>query len=106
MVQLIGEPQLDKRRRHRRGASVEPQLSPGGASDPRYRPDHDQHPRPEDNHLVLPRAIGMREVRDYATPANKGSRTHVMGDGGPAAELHAAVEPNIPVAELGAGGVH
>jgi glyoxalase family protein len=29
-----------------------------------------------------------------------------MGDGGPAAELHAAVEPNIPVAELGAGGVH
>src|SRR4051812_37421711 len=25
MVQLIGEPQLDKRRRHRRGASVEPQ---------------------------------------------------------------------------------
>jgi len=29
-----------------------------------------------------------------------------MGDGGAAAELHAAVEPNIPVAELGAGGVH
>src|SRR5215216_4215038 len=29
--------------------------------------------------LVLPRAIGMREVRDYATPANKGSRTHVYG---------------------------
>ena len=29
-----------------------------------------------------------------------------MEDGGPAAELHAAVEPNIPVAELGAGGVH
>src|SRR5215211_9290155 len=27
-----------------------------------------------------------------------------MGDGGAAAELHAAVEPNIPVAELGAGG--
>ena len=58
--------------------------------------------------LVLTRALGMREVRHYETPANEGSRTHVyeMGDGGAAAELHVALEPNIPVAEPGAGGVH
>ena len=29
-----------------------------------------------------------------------------MGAGGPAAELHVAEEPNLPVAEPGAGGVH
>ena len=50
----------------------------------------------------------MREVRDYAAPGNEGARTHVyaMGAGGPAAELHVAVEPNLPSAEPGAGGVH
>jgi glyoxalase family protein len=58
--------------------------------------------------LVLTRALGMREVREYATAANEGTRTHVyeMGKGGPAAELHVAVEPNLPVVEPGAGGVH
>jgi glyoxalase family protein len=57
---------------------------------------------------VLTRALGMREVRDYAPPGNEGSRTYVyeMGEGGPAAELHVAVEPNHPVVEPGAGGVH
>jgi glyoxalase family protein len=29
-----------------------------------------------------------------------------MGAGGPAAELHVAVEPNLPPARTGAGGVH
>jgi glyoxalase family protein len=58
--------------------------------------------------VVLTRALGMREVRDYAPPGNEGSRTYVyeMGEGGPAAELHVAVEPNLPVVEPGAGGVH
>ena len=58
--------------------------------------------------VVLTRVLGMREVRDYATPGNEGSRTYVyeMGEGGPAAELHVAVEPNLPVVEPGAGGVH
>src|SRR4051812_30977819 len=34
--------------------------------------------------LVLTRVLGMREVRDYPTPSNEGSRTHVyeMGEGG------------------------
>jgi glyoxalase family protein len=29
-----------------------------------------------------------------------------MGPGGPAAELHVAVEPDLPPAQAGAGGVH
>jgi glyoxalase family protein len=57
---------------------------------------------------VLTAVLGMRAVRDYATPGNEGTRTHVyeMGEGGPAAELHVAVEPNLPAVEPGAGGVH
>ncbi len=58
--------------------------------------------------LVLTRVLGMSHVRDYATPGNEGSRTYVyhMGAGGPAAELHVAEEPNLPIAEPGAGSVH
>ena len=50
----------------------------------------------------------MRRVREYALPGNGGSPVHVyeMGAGGPAAELHVAVEPGLPPAEQGAGGVH
>jgi len=57
---------------------------------------------------VLIRLMGMRAVRDYATPGNGSTRTHVyeMGAGGAAAELHVAVEPNLPAARPGAGGVH
>src|SRR4051794_20295283 len=42
--------------------------------------------------LVLTRALGMGEVREYAPAANEGPRPHVyeMGKGGPAAELHVA----------------
>ena len=29
-----------------------------------------------------------------------------MGEGGPHAELHVAVQPDLPVAQAGAGGVH
>jgi glyoxalase family protein len=58
--------------------------------------------------FVVTRALGMRQVREYATPRNAGSRTYVydMGNGGPATELHVAVEPNLPASEPGAGGVH
>jgi glyoxalase family protein len=58
--------------------------------------------------LVLTRVLGMRQVREYATPGNEGTRTYVyeMGEGGAAAELHVAAEPNLPVVEPGAGGVH
>ena len=57
---------------------------------------------------VLTKVLGMTRVRDYATPGNEGARTYAyqMGPGGAAAELHVAVEPNLPIAQQGAGGVH
>src|SRR5690606_23428640 len=50
----------------------------------------------------------MTAVRDYAAAADGGTRVHVyqMGQGGPAAELHIAVEPHLPPARQGRGGVH
>lgn len=62
--------------------------------------------RPTD--LVLQRALGMRPVREYQHPENTGHTVHVyeMGPGGPAAELHVAVQPGMPAARQGAGGVH
>ncbi|TDR94715.1 ring-cleaving dioxygenase [Enterovirga rhinocerotis] len=65
-------------------------------------------PSLEGTDLVLTRVMGMRSVRDYPTPGNEGSTTQVyeMGAGGAAAELHVAVEPGLPVAMPGAGGVH
>jgi len=58
--------------------------------------------------LMLTQVMNMREARAYQTPGRPGSTTHVfeMGDGGPAAELHVAVEPGLPPARQGAGGVH
>jgi glyoxalase family protein len=57
---------------------------------------------------VLIQLMGMRRVRDYATRDNLGSQTYVyeMGEGGPSAELHVAVEPGLPRAGQGAGSVH
>ena len=65
-------------------------------------------PKIEPTDLVLTKVMGMTRTRDYATPGNEESQTYVyeMGAGGAAAELHVAVEPNLPAAEPGAGGVH
>jgi glyoxalase family protein len=65
-------------------------------------------PTLERTDLVLTRVMGMRAVRDYPAPRQNGARTHVyeMGAGGAAAELHVAVEPDLPAAESGAGGAH
>jgi glyoxalase family protein len=54
------------------------------------------------------RKVGMRPVRDYAHPTEPKHRVHVyeMGPGGPAAELHVAVQPGAPPTQPGAGGVH
>ncbi|UFN47539.1 ring-cleaving dioxygenase [Roseomonas sp. OT10] len=62
-------------------------------------------PRLEPTALVLDRLLGMREERRY--PGAQGE-VHVfaMGEGGPAAELHVAVEPSLPTATQGAGAVH
>ena len=58
--------------------------------------------------LVLTRVMEMRPVREYTLADAPGRKVHVyeMGPGGPAAELHVAVEPNLPAAQAGAGGVH
>ncbi|TKW66083.1 MAG: ring-cleaving dioxygenase [Paracoccus denitrificans] len=56
---------------------------------------------------LLTQVMNMRKVRDYPSPDGSG-QVHVfeMGDGGAAAELHVAVQPDLPVARQGAGGVH
>jgi glyoxalase family protein len=58
--------------------------------------------------VLLTRVFNMRLVRDYPHPDNPGTRVHVfeMGSGGPHAELHVAVQPDLPVTRQGAGGVH
>ncbi len=56
---------------------------------------------------ILTTVMNMREVRTY--PAReKAGEVHVfeMGPGGAAAELHVTVEPDLPNARQGAGGVH
>jgi glyoxalase family protein len=65
-------------------------------------------PEISDTDLLLTEGIFMRRVREYADPIHGESRVHVyeMGDGGPHAELHVAVQPHLPVARQGAGGVH
>lgn len=57
---------------------------------------------------VLRNALAMRPVREYPHPENPAHTVHVyeMGPGGAAAELHVAVQPGLPVARQGAGGVH
>lgn len=57
--------------------------------------------------VVLTHVMNMRRTRDYPSPDGAG-QVHVfeMGEGGPAAELHVAVQPGLPVARQGAGAVH
>ncbi|MBW8780918.1 MAG: ring-cleaving dioxygenase [Verrucomicrobia bacterium] len=57
---------------------------------------------------VLTGLMAMRHVRHYARSAKDQTSVHVyeMGEGGPAAELHVAVEPGLPKARPGAGSVH
>ncbi len=57
---------------------------------------------------VLTEVMNMRKVRDFPYPERPHDTVHVfaMGDGGPAAELHVAVQPDLPPARQGAGGVH
>jgi glyoxalase family protein len=57
--------------------------------------------------IVLTHVMNMIESRTYASPDGVGE-VHVfsMGEGGPAAELHVAVQPGLPTARQGAGAVH
>ena len=58
--------------------------------------------------LVVRRVLNMEQVREYRTPDTADSRTVVyqMGQGGAAAELHVAVQPDLQPAGQGAGAVH
>ena len=62
--------------------------------------------------LVLTQVMNARKVKEYSARGSDGRDhsypVHVfeMGEGGPAAELHVAVEPDLPPARTGAGGVH
>jgi len=57
---------------------------------------------------ILTRVMGMRHTREYRSDLDSPHVVHVysMHGDGPHAELHVAVEPNLPFARLGAGGVH
>ena len=62
--------------------------------------------RPTERLLTGP--FGMREARTCDHPHDPGTKVHVfeMGEGGPRAELHVAVQPDLQGARQGAGGVH
>ncbi|MDQ0321437.1 glyoxalase family protein [Pararhizobium capsulatum DSM 1112] len=57
--------------------------------------------------LILSHVMNMVEDRRYPSPDGEGT-VHVfrMGEGGPAAELHVAVQPRLSPARQGAGAVH
>jgi glyoxalase family protein len=65
-------------------------------------------PRLEPTDATLRKVLSMRPVREYRHPANASETVHVyeMGPGGTHAELHVAVQPDLPVTQPGAGGVH
>jgi glyoxalase family protein len=69
-------------------------------------------PELESTEAILTKLMEMRRVREYQAAATDGSAgtstVHVyeMGEGGPSAELHVAVEPGLRPASQGAGGVH
>lgn len=58
--------------------------------------------------VVLQKVMNLRPVREYADPESPAHMVHVyeMGAGGPQAELHVAVRPDLAPAQSGAGGVH
>jgi glyoxalase family protein len=62
----------------------------------------------EPTNAVLTRVTEMDHRREYKEVGDRSHTVHVYGmkGSGPHAELHVAVEPDIPRARLGAGGVH
>ncbi|MGH6926641.1 MAG: ring-cleaving dioxygenase [Propylenella sp.] len=57
---------------------------------------------------ILTALMNMRPVRTYPHPESALDMVHVyeMGEGGAGAELHVGVQPDLPPARQGAGGVH
>ena len=62
-------------------------------------------PKLEPTDEVLREVMNLRKVREY-TLGDSVAHVYEMGAGGSAAELHVAVEPSLPTARPGAGGVH
>jgi len=57
---------------------------------------------------ILTKVMGMEHKREYESELDSPHTVHVysMLGNGPHAELHVAVQPKLPFARLGAGGVH
>jgi glyoxalase family protein len=55
--------------------------------------------------ILLTAVTNMRQTRQYQN-GNVSVHVYEMGEGGPAAELHVAVDPSLPIAVQGAGAVH
>jgi glyoxalase family protein len=57
---------------------------------------------------ILTQVMNLRPAREYPFGDNAAHTVHVyeIGAGGPSAELHVAVQPDVAPARLGAGGVH
>jgi glyoxalase family protein len=70
-------------------------------------PIHLSVPALRNTAAVLTAVLNMRAVRRYSWAGQKEPVTvFEMGTGGPTAELHVAVEPDLPPVQPGAGGVH
>jgi len=64
-------------------------------------------PKLEPTDAILTQVLNMKQERHYASPDGEGDvHVYSMGEGGPAAELHVAVQPALPTARQGAGAVH
>lgn len=65
-----------------------------------------RHPEPLAG--VLTDALGMRKTGEYRQIDNPAQPVMVfaIGDGGPGAEVHVEVHPNMPPAQVGIGGIH
>ncbi len=63
-------------------------------------------PDPRPTATVLVELLGMELTRSYRLDGGHEVLVASMGPGGPGAELHLAVQPDLPPARPGAGGVH
>jgi glyoxalase family protein len=63
-------------------------------------------PRLDRTARILEDVLGMHAVRQYGLGESSTIHVYEMVSGGPAAELHVAVEPELSFARQGAGGVH
>lgn len=62
-------------------------------------------PRADASEVLLVQVFGLRHDRTYELDGRE-VRVLAMGDGGPHAEVHLEIAPDLPAARPGAGGVH